>query len=181
MFCKFNIVWQWWCIYLKKKTVNKKKKKTSQLKKPYPLLIKLFRSVWYMCLKIENCCLKIFVKIRVGEKVCRNAWNVVQKLKMVVWKYKPNTPFITLSLSEKTPSDTAIGRKGRRKKKPSDLFTSNSARRKKKPCATLEIRSVGHRHPLLSFSITFFSLSLSFSLWVFVVLIWFWNFPMILG
>ena len=69
-----------------------------------------------MCLKIENCCLKIFVKIRVGEKVCRNTWNVVQKLKMVVWKYKPNTPFITLSLSEKTPSDTAIGRKGRRKK-----------------------------------------------------------------
>ena len=25
--------------------------------------------VWYVCLKIENCCLKIFVKIRVGEKV----------------------------------------------------------------------------------------------------------------
>ena len=25
--------------------------------------------VWYMCLKTENCCLKIFVKIRVGEKV----------------------------------------------------------------------------------------------------------------
>ena len=28
------------------------------------------RAVWYVCLKIENCCLKIFVKIRVGEKVC---------------------------------------------------------------------------------------------------------------
>ena len=27
-------------------------------------------SVWYVCLKIENCCLKTFVKIRVGEKVC---------------------------------------------------------------------------------------------------------------
>ena len=26
-------------------------------------------SVWYMCLKTENGCLKIFVKIRVGEKV----------------------------------------------------------------------------------------------------------------
>ena len=67
----------------------------------------------------------------------------------------------------KTPSDTAKERKGRRKKKkkkPSDLFTTNSARRKKKPCATLEIRSVGHRHPLLSFSGAFFSLSLSFSL-----------------
>ena len=25
--------------------------------------------VWYVCLKIENCCLKIFVEIRVGEKV----------------------------------------------------------------------------------------------------------------
>ena len=33
--------------------------------------------VWYMCLKIENCCLKIFVEIRVGEKVHWNAWNVV--------------------------------------------------------------------------------------------------------
>ena len=26
-------------------------------------------AVWYMCLKSENCCLKIFVEIRVGEKV----------------------------------------------------------------------------------------------------------------
>ena len=26
-------------------------------------------SVWYMCLKTENCCLKIFVEIRVGVKV----------------------------------------------------------------------------------------------------------------
>ena len=26
-------------------------------------------SVWYMCLKTEKCCLKTFVKIRVGEKV----------------------------------------------------------------------------------------------------------------
>ena len=34
-------------------------------------------SVWYMCLKTEKCCLKIFVKIRVGEKVRWNAWNVV--------------------------------------------------------------------------------------------------------
>ena len=25
--------------------------------------------VWYMCLKTENCCLKTFMKIRVGEKV----------------------------------------------------------------------------------------------------------------
>ena len=26
--------------------------------------------VWFVCLKTENCCLKIFVEIRVGEKVC---------------------------------------------------------------------------------------------------------------
>ena len=25
--------------------------------------------VWYMCLKTENCCLKTFVEIRVGEKM----------------------------------------------------------------------------------------------------------------
>ena len=25
--------------------------------------------VWYVCLKTENCCLKTFVKICVGEKV----------------------------------------------------------------------------------------------------------------
>ena len=30
-----------------------------------------------MCLKTENYCLKIFVEIRVGEKVYKNAWNVV--------------------------------------------------------------------------------------------------------
>ena len=28
--------------------------------------------VWYMCLKTENYCLKIFVEIRMGEKVCEN-------------------------------------------------------------------------------------------------------------
>ena len=30
-----------------------------------------------MCLKTENYCLKTFVKIRVGEKVGENAWNIV--------------------------------------------------------------------------------------------------------
>ena len=25
--------------------------------------------VWYMCLKTENCCLKTFMEIRMGEKV----------------------------------------------------------------------------------------------------------------
>ena len=28
-----------------------------------------FEPVWYVCLKTENCCLKTFVEIRVGEKV----------------------------------------------------------------------------------------------------------------
>ena len=37
------------------------------------LLTKLLGPVWYVCLKIENWCLKIFVEIRVGEKVCENA------------------------------------------------------------------------------------------------------------
>ena len=48
--------------------------------------------VWYVCLKTKNCCLKTFVEIRVGEKVRWNTWNVVWKLKIVVWKHKPNTP-----------------------------------------------------------------------------------------
>ena len=33
--------------------------------------------VWYICLKTENCCLKIFLKICVNEKVCENTYNVV--------------------------------------------------------------------------------------------------------
>ena len=48
--------------------------------------------VWYMYLKTENCYLKIFMKIHVGEDVCENAWNVVWKLKMVIWKHKSNSP-----------------------------------------------------------------------------------------
>ena len=45
-----------------------------------------------MCLKIENYCLKIFIEIRVGEKVDKNMWNIVEKLKNVIWKHKPNEP-----------------------------------------------------------------------------------------
>ena len=37
-----------------------------------PSLHPSLRPVWYMCLKTKNYCLKIFVKIRVGEKVCEN-------------------------------------------------------------------------------------------------------------
>ena len=33
--------------------------------------------VWYVCLKIEKCCLKIFVEIRVDEKMYGNTCNVV--------------------------------------------------------------------------------------------------------
>ena len=40
-------------------------------------IVRQLELVWYMCLKTENCCLKTFVKIRVGEKVCGNTWNVV--------------------------------------------------------------------------------------------------------
>ena len=32
-------------------------------------MTKYLGPVWYMCLKTENCCLKTFVEIRVGEKV----------------------------------------------------------------------------------------------------------------
>ena len=31
--------------------------------------IKVLGPVWYVCLKTENCCWKIFMEIRVGEKV----------------------------------------------------------------------------------------------------------------
>ena len=48
--------------------------------------------VWYICLKTENCYLKTFVEICVGEKVCGNTRNVIKKLKIVVWKHSPNTP-----------------------------------------------------------------------------------------
>ena len=34
------------------------------------LCFRLLGPVWYVCLKTKNCCLKIFIKIRVGEKVC---------------------------------------------------------------------------------------------------------------
>ena len=30
-----------------------------------------------MCLKTENCCLKTFVEIYVGEKMYEYAWNIV--------------------------------------------------------------------------------------------------------
>ena len=33
--------------------------------------------VWYMCLKTENFYLKTFMKIRMGEKVYKNEWNIV--------------------------------------------------------------------------------------------------------
>ena len=44
--------------------IKRKKKEGKNLKH------KLLVPVWFVCLKTENCCLKIFVKIRVGEKVC---------------------------------------------------------------------------------------------------------------
>ena len=41
-----------------------------------------FGPVWYMCLKTENCCLKIFVEIRVGEK-CVEMREML--FKMLLW------------------------------------------------------------------------------------------------
>ena len=50
---------------------NKKKKIVSILK----IKRKLGKqeSVWYICLKTENGCLKIFIEIRASEKVYENA------------------------------------------------------------------------------------------------------------
>ena len=36
---------------------------------PNGVTVSVLGPVWYMCLKTENCCLKIFMEIRVGEKV----------------------------------------------------------------------------------------------------------------
>ena len=33
--------------------------------------------IWYICLKTENYYLKTFVKIRVGEKIYKNTWNII--------------------------------------------------------------------------------------------------------
>ena len=41
-------------------------------KEPQHIDMKNSWPVWYMCLKTENCCLKTFVEICVGEKVCEN-------------------------------------------------------------------------------------------------------------
>ena len=37
-----------------------------------PVYLRNLGSVWYMCLKTENCYLKTFMEIHVGEKVCEN-------------------------------------------------------------------------------------------------------------
>ena len=47
--------------YYKLSVPSSQKKKTKKKKPLGP--------VWYVCLKTENCCLKTFVEIRVGEKV----------------------------------------------------------------------------------------------------------------
>ena len=43
---------------------------------------KSWGSVWYVCLKIENCCLKTFVEIHVGEKIY---W--IRKMLFKNWKW----------------------------------------------------------------------------------------------
>ena len=44
----------------------------SQKRKEKSSLKSALGPVWYMCLKTENCCLKTFVEIRVGEKIGEN-------------------------------------------------------------------------------------------------------------
>ena len=39
------------------------------------------KSVWYMCLKIENYYLKISIEIRAGEKICANTWMLFKNWK----------------------------------------------------------------------------------------------------
>ena len=46
-----------------------------------------------MCLKTENGYLKIFVEIRIGEKVCRNTCNVVKKMKTCISMGIINGPY----------------------------------------------------------------------------------------
>ena len=38
---------------------------------------KEIRSIWYICLKTENCYLKIFIKTRMNKKVCKNTYNTI--------------------------------------------------------------------------------------------------------
>ena len=54
---------------------QKKKKKKKLLKISFSKKTQI--SVWYMCLKTENCYSKTFVKVHVDKKVCRNTCNVV--------------------------------------------------------------------------------------------------------
>ena len=73
---------QWNYLIIMRCGINMHALSFQQKKKKMHALIFFFfqsalRSVWYMCLKTKNCCLKIFVEIRVSEKMYRNAWNVV--------------------------------------------------------------------------------------------------------
>ena len=38
---------------------------------------KRYMAIWYMCLKTENCFLKIFVEIRIGEQICEKMCNII--------------------------------------------------------------------------------------------------------
>ena len=45
------------------------KQEIKRKRNTYRLCLGDLGPVWYVCLKTENCCLKTFVEIRVGEKV----------------------------------------------------------------------------------------------------------------
>lgn len=54
-----------------------KKKKKAHIPKTQLCFFHTLGGVWYIYLKIENCCLKIYVEICVGKKVCKNTCKVV--------------------------------------------------------------------------------------------------------
>ena len=91
--------------------------------------------------------------------------------------------FLIFSLSKKTLAELRLRERVGESKFQWSLHINlcKEGKKEEKNCAALEICLVDHRYFLLSFLGTFFSFSLSFSQWFFVVLIWFWNFSMISG
>ena len=72
----------WFDVWLDVKSVERRKEDRGEVIKEEreekgSTVSENWESVWYVCLKTENYCLKIFVKIRVGEKIHWNMWNIV--------------------------------------------------------------------------------------------------------
>ena len=64
------------------------------------LFLKELGPVWYMCLKIENCCLKIFVEIHVGEKNALKCVKCCLKIENCCLKSQTKHPLIFLKEEE---------------------------------------------------------------------------------